>query len=92
MAGVDIVGLKADYYAEEDKSREIYTNTLCIKDLDMLESIILESQSGWLVIDGLAQLRLPPSTTEFIEQNLTYYEEGSRRSMAGEIKVYGWAH
>ena len=88
----DIAGLRGEYSVEEDKSREFYTNTLIIKDLDMLESIIVENQSGWLVIDGLAKSRLQPSTTEFIEQNLTYYERGSSRSIAGEIRVYGWSH
>lgn len=88
----DIAGLGQDYCVGEDKSRELYTNTLCIKNLDILISITEENQSGWLVIDGLALFRLPPSTTEFIEHNLTYHEEGSSRSRAGEIKVYGWAH
>ena len=86
----DVAGLRQDYCLGEDKSREIYTNTLCIKNLDMLKSVIEENQSGWLVIDGLARFRLPSSTTEFIEHNLTYFEQGSSRSKAGEIKVYGW--
>jgi len=87
----DIAGLRQDYCVGEDESREIYTDTLCIKDLDMLMSIIVENQSGWLVIDGLAKFKLPPSTTEFIEQNLTYFEQGSSQSPGGVIKVYGWA-
>lgn len=88
----DITGLRQDYYAGEDKSREIYTNTLCIKDLDMLKTIVEENQSGWLVIDGLALARLPRVYINFIEQNLTYYEEGLSRSPDGQIMVYGWVH
>jgi len=88
----DIAGLGQDYCVGEDKSREIYTNTPCIQTLGMLRSIIEENESGWLVIDGLARSRLLPSTTEFIDENLTYYEKGSSRTRAGEIKVYHWAH
>ena len=83
----DIAGLKGDYCVGEDKSREFYTNTLCIKNLDMLKSVIEENRGGWLVIDGLAKLRLPSSTTLFIEQNLTHYEQGPSRNRAGEIRA-----
>lgn len=88
----DIAGLRQDYCAGEDNSREFYTNTLCIETLDMLVTLTEKTQSGWLVIDGLAWYRLPPSTTSFIERNLTYYDEGSSRSSAGWIRVYGWNH
>jgi len=88
----DIAGLKSDYCVGEDKSREIHTNTPCIKNLEMLKNVKEENPSGWLVIDGLAQSRLPPSTMKFIEENMTYYDEGSGRSRAGEIRVYGWGN
>lgn len=88
----DIAGLRRDYCVGEDKSQELYTNTLCIKNLEMLKNVTEEKLSGWLVVDGLAQSRLPPSTMKFIEQNMSYYEQGSRTSRTGEVRVYGWAH
>jgi hypothetical protein len=86
----DIAGLRQDYSVGEDKSRELYTNALCIKNLVMLKGVLDENPSGWLVIDGLARFRLPSSTTEFIEQNMNYYSQGSSRTRAGQVWVYGW--
>lgn len=88
----DITGLRQDYFTSDNKSREDYTNTPTINTLAMLKHIVEGNRSGWLIIDGLALSRLPSSTTEFIEENMTYYEQGSTRSKAGEIRVYGWAH
>jgi 4-amino-4-deoxy-L-arabinose transferase-like glycosyltransferase len=87
----DIAGLKQDYFIGEDKSRELYTNALCIKNLEMLAGVLDENPSGWLIIDGLARFRLPSNIIEFIKQNMTYYEQGSSRNRAGDVWVYGWS-
>lgn len=86
----DIVGTSGVYCTGEDNSHERYTNIPCIKSTGELEVVVNASPSGWLVIDALAAYRLPQSTLDFIEGNLTYYEEGSSAHPAGTIKIYGW--
>lgn len=86
----DIAGTMVDYCVGEDKSRELYTNTLCIKNLEMLKNVMEENPSGWLVIDSLAISRLPYYIIEYIEDNMTYYEQGSSRNITGEVRIYGW--
>ncbi|MEA1959074.1 MAG: glycosyltransferase family 39 protein [Chloroflexota bacterium] len=86
----DIAGTDGVYCIGGDESRDVYTNTPCIKDLNTLEGIVNESGSGWLVMEGLASFRLPDATMEFIEGNLSLYDEGSVMTPAGQIQVYGW--
>ena len=93
----DITGTGDVYCMGDTYSHERYTNIYCIKNTGELEAAVNAMPGGWLVIDGLAAYRLPQSTIDFIEQNLTYYEEGSsaRANAAGVIaasviKVYGW--
>lgn len=86
----DIAGTDAVYCIGENNNHERYINIPCIQDAAELEATVNASPSGWLVIDSLAEYRLPQSTLDFIEEDMTYYEEGSRAIMAGTIKVYGW--
>jgi hypothetical protein len=82
----DIAGTSGVYCIGDTYSHDRYTNIYCIKNTGELEAAVNALPRGWLVIDGLASYRLPQSTLDFIEGNLTYYEEGSRAT----IKVYGW--
>ena len=86
----DIAGTNSVYCIGEDNSHDRYTNIYCIKNTGDLEAAVNASPRGWLVIDDLAEYRLPQSTLKFIEDNMTYYEEGSSAIAAGTIKVYGW--
>jgi hypothetical protein len=86
----DIAGTSGVYCIGDTYSHDRYTNIYCIKNTGELEAAVNALPRGWLVIDGLASYRLPQSTLDFIEGNLTYYEEGSRAMAAGTIKVYGW--
>ena len=88
----DIAGTGVAYCAGDGESREMYTNAPCIEDLERLQAVVMASPGGWLVIDGLAEFRLPQSYIRFIEQDLTYYDEGSSRGRGGVVKVYGWEH
>ncbi|MFA5374632.1 MAG: glycosyltransferase family 39 protein [Dehalococcoidia bacterium] len=83
----DIAGTDGQYCVD---GYEQYINISCIEDAGDLETIVNASPRGWLVIDGLASYRLPQDTKDFIQENMTYYEEGSRAIMAGTIQVYGW--
>ena len=86
----NIAGVDVQYCVGEGQSREIYTNISCIKEASELEEVVNTTQRGWLVIDRLASYKLSYATIDFIEEHLTYYEEGSSEIAAGTIKVYGW--
>jgi hypothetical protein len=86
----DISGTDAIYCIGNTYSHERYTNIHCMKSTGELEAAVNALPGGWLVIDGLAEYRLPQSTLDFIENNLIYYEEGSSATAAGTVKVYGW--
>lgn len=90
--GFDITGQGENYCIGEFNTVEIYTKTPCIEDLAKLRRIVEENSSGWLIVDGLAILRLPSDIVGFIEQNLIYCEQGSKQSRSGIIKVYRWDH
>jgi hypothetical protein len=75
---------------ESGEPRERYTDALYIQNLDMLEGVIGEDEKGWVVVDSFAWDSLPADTRDFIEKNLTYYEEGSSEGEQGDIMVYGW--
>ncbi|MFA5054968.1 MAG: glycosyltransferase family 39 protein [Dehalococcoidia bacterium] len=83
----DIAGTHGKYCID---GRDRYANISCIQDVIELEAVINASPSGWLVMDKLAAYRLPQETVRYIEQNLAYYEEGSRAMAAGTVLVYGW--
>jgi len=87
----DPTGTGQDYCTAANGTREVYTDALCIKDLDTLKGAAANSQSGWLVIDGLAEFRLPTATVAFIRENMTlYHREGGTDDPAGLVEVYRW--
>ncbi|MFC1913755.1 glycosyltransferase family 39 protein [Chloroflexota bacterium] len=86
----NITGTRKDYSAGDDKTRELYTYIPIIRNRQALEAVVDQNPSGWLVIDCLAQARLPSETILFIEETLDYHEEGSLSTIGGDIKVYGW--
>ena len=86
----DAVDIGQSYFVNDDEMREIHTHIMCIKDLEMLQALLSGTRGGWLIVDSLALNRLPSSTVKFIEQNLTYNEEGSSCNNAGEVRLYRW--
>jgi 4-amino-4-deoxy-L-arabinose transferase-like glycosyltransferase len=75
---------------ENGEPREAQSDAPVIENLDMLEDVIEESERGWIVIDTFAWNLLPAKSKGFIEEELTYYEEGSSTGEQGDIMVYGW--
>ncbi len=86
----DISGTGNSYCTQDEKARDIYTNTPCLEDLSALKNVTTQNQSGWLIVDRLALTRLSPDITDYIEQNLTYHEAGSSVIRQWFISTYSW--
>jgi len=82
----NVMGTGMESFTVENATRDIYSNSMVIKDTNMLENITCEHERGWIVIDTLAWNKISSQSRDFIETNT------SKKLHDPTIRVYMWDH
>jgi 4-amino-4-deoxy-L-arabinose transferase-like glycosyltransferase len=98
VVGVFYLSASPDYcliskYVDDsrgDELQEKFTGIPYIQDVGVLEDIVEDNETGWLVVDSYGWEMLSDETIAFITGNLTRYPGGSFEGERGDVMVYGW--
>ncbi|MCQ6961811.1 ArnT family glycosyltransferase [Methanolobus chelungpuianus] len=82
----NVMGTGMEPFTVENATRDKYSNSIVIKDTEMLKNVTCQHERGWIVTDTLAWHKISPQSRDFIESNTT------RQLQDPTIRVYMWDH
>jgi len=82
----NVVGTGMESFTIKDGSRDVYSNSIVLKDTEMLENVTQNHERGWIITDNIAWYKLSPQSREFIEN------ETKKELHDASIRVYMWDH
>lgn len=80
----NVIGTGTGSFTVNNGSRDVYSNSIVIKDTKMLENITLSHKRGWIVTDTLAWYKISPQSRDFIEA------ETRQELQDPTVRVYMW--
>ena len=85
-----ISGFSSSLWLDESGGYYERTMTPAIVDLDGLEKVYSDNPSGWIVLDGLSEYRIPSEYKDFMKANMGIAENATNPEYAEKIILYHW--
>lgn len=82
----NVVGTGMESFTLNNESRDVYSNSIVLKNIEMLENVTEIHERGWIVTDTLAWYKISPQSRNFIEA------ETKKELHDATVRVYMWDH